>query len=210
MTDPLQAEPPRAVPSPLYDNCLALRLLDALDVAVMAIDADLRLLHANRRGLARLAEGAPLRLAEGLLWPTVAALRPVWTKAVAGAVSDGPRYHALPAETGGTPVVIGLVALEPSERRHRDGAPHIAVLVGASPAESAARASTFAALHGLTPAETRVLLCLAAHLPPKRIATKLGLAEATVRSHVSSILAKAEVSTTRVLTARLAALPPIA
>jgi DNA-binding NarL/FixJ family response regulator len=46
----------------------------------------------------------------------------------------------------------------------------------------------------LTPTERRILALLAQGLTNRRIGTRLGYAESTVKNHVSRILAKLEVS----------------
>jgi DNA-binding CsgD family transcriptional regulator len=67
----------------------------------------------------------------------------------------------------------------------------------------------FARSHGLTPAETRVLVALCRGTPPGEIATELCVGIATVRSQIGSIRLKTGAESIRALVQQVAVLPPL-
>ena len=67
----------------------------------------------------------------------------------------------------------------------------------------------FARSHGLTPAETRVLVALCRGTPPGEIATELCVGIATVRSQIGSIRLKTGAESIRALVQQVALLPPL-
>jgi DNA-binding CsgD family transcriptional regulator len=67
----------------------------------------------------------------------------------------------------------------------------------------------FARLHGLTPAETRVLESLCEGLDPREIAELNGVGLATVRTQIGSIRAKTGADNIRALVRQVAVLPPM-
>ena len=67
----------------------------------------------------------------------------------------------------------------------------------------------FARSHGLTPAETRVLVALCQGIPPGEVAVALGVGIATVRSQIGSIRQKTGAESIRALVRQVAVLPPL-
>ena len=67
----------------------------------------------------------------------------------------------------------------------------------------------FARSHGLTPAETRVLVALCQGVPPGDVAVELGVGIATVRSQIGSIRQKTGAESIRALVRQVAVLPPL-
>lgn len=67
----------------------------------------------------------------------------------------------------------------------------------------------FARGHGLTSAETRVLVALCQGVPPGEVATELGVGIATVRSQIGSIRQKTGAESIRNLVHQVAVLPPL-
>ena len=67
----------------------------------------------------------------------------------------------------------------------------------------------FARAHGLTPAETRVLVALCQGVPPGEVAVELGVGIATVRSQIGSIRQKTGAESIRSLVHQVAVLPPL-
>jgi DNA-binding CsgD family transcriptional regulator len=67
----------------------------------------------------------------------------------------------------------------------------------------------FARSHGLTPAETRVLVALCRGTPPCEIAAELCVGIATVRSQIGSIRQKTGAESIRALVQQVALLPPL-
>lgn len=67
----------------------------------------------------------------------------------------------------------------------------------------------FARSHGLTPAETRVLVALCQGTPPADVAAELGVGIATVRSQIGAIRQKTGAESIRALVQQVAVLPPL-
>ncbi len=67
----------------------------------------------------------------------------------------------------------------------------------------------YARSHGLTGAETRVLMLLCQGLPPAMVATELGVGIATVRTQIGSIRLKTATDSIRALVQQVAGLPPL-
>jgi len=67
----------------------------------------------------------------------------------------------------------------------------------------------YARSHGLTGAETRVLMLLCQGLPPACVASDLGVGIATVRTQIGSIRAKTGATSIRELVRQVAVLPPL-
>ena len=67
----------------------------------------------------------------------------------------------------------------------------------------------FARGHGLTPAETRVLVALCQGVPPADVAVEIGVGIATVRSQIGSIRQKTGAESIRALVRQVAVLPPL-
>jgi DNA-binding CsgD family transcriptional regulator len=67
----------------------------------------------------------------------------------------------------------------------------------------------FARSHGLTPAETRVLVALCQGIPPGAAAAEIGVGIATVRTQIGSIRQKTGAQSIRALVRQVAVLPPL-
>jgi len=67
----------------------------------------------------------------------------------------------------------------------------------------------FARSHGLTPAETRVLVALCQGIPPGDAAAEIGVGIATVRTQIGSIRQKTGAQSIRALVRQVAVLPPL-
>jgi DNA-binding CsgD family transcriptional regulator len=67
----------------------------------------------------------------------------------------------------------------------------------------------FARSQGLTAAETRVLISLCQHVPPREIARRCGVEISTVRSQIGSIRQKTGASNIRALIGQVSGLPPL-
>ena len=167
---------------------------DLLQVGVMFVDHDCKIIHANRAARAMLEKGSPIRSVHGELKTplprTTAALKkavavvaepaigrmrigvPIWQ-------SDGdPAYiQVLPLMTGYTHSCPALSA---------SAAVFVTVCGGAAgpPVEAVA------AVFDLTAGEIRVAERLLTGWTPAEIARDLALAMSTVRSHLASIFAK--------------------
>jgi DNA-binding CsgD family transcriptional regulator len=170
--------------------------LDLVGVAILLVDAECHLVHANRAGETMLAAGSPL-LADKA---RVRAADPRTTAALAAAVTIAARDEAgmgragigLPAgDTGATRCVIHVLPLARRSAHQRLASAAVAALfVAPTTAGPHVWRDAVAALYDLTPAETRVLDLLAQGLPPAEIAARLAVSEPTVRTHLQRLYSK--------------------
>lgn len=163
-------------------------VLDGLNVAVLLVARDLKLVYANLAGEMLLRSGRPLRLRSGRLsGPTSL------TAALATAAASEPHYprnrgFGIPAlGEGGEEFVLhvlplaGLGALQGATA---------AIFVAPSAVRPVAPLVAIASLFDLTPTETRVLELLIAGRTNDDIAATLGIAISTVRTHLLRIFEK--------------------
>jgi DNA-binding CsgD family transcriptional regulator len=167
---------------------------DLLQAAVMFVDHDCKIIHANRAARAMLEKGSPIQSVHGELKTpllrTTAALKKAVTVVAEAAIgrmgigvpvpqSGGdPAYiHVLPLMTGGTRSRLALRA-------------SAAVFVTVSDGAAGPPVEAVAAVFDLTAGETRVAERLLAGRTPAEITEDLALAMSTVRSHLRSIFAK--------------------
>ena len=172
--------------------------LNALAVAVVLADVDLRIVHANEAARAALASAdVPIVAKGGRLVVRPSAVEAALKVAVRQAAEDemtlGGRGFGIPAVTvNGTPLVLHVLPL-----RHgplRSGlAPNAIAGIFVAPARApmpAAPKDTLAALFDLTPAEARVFAQIASGLTREEAGRVLGIEKATVKSHLSQIFLK--------------------
>jgi DNA-binding CsgD family transcriptional regulator len=169
--------------------------IDGLAAGVFLLDAHGKVAHANAAAHALLAEGDAARLAGGglvvfdpeaerVLREAIAAAGEADSTAGAGGITlfglSGVGYvaHVLPLASGA---------------RRAAGAPHAAsaaVFLRRAIVDLAQAVGSLARHHGLTPAETRVLLAVAERGGVGQIAAGLGMSEATVKTHLQRIFKK--------------------
>jgi DNA-binding CsgD family transcriptional regulator len=172
--------------------------LDALAVPMLLVDAQL-VLHAwNAAAMTALRSGGGLQVRDGRL----RARRGVGAGAdlkgaIQAALADGQRRMVA---LGGTLQVAAVAPLADAPAR-------VLVLLSAPPEPSLFH--EFAALHGLTRAETRVLDALWSCTGAELIAARLGIGADTVHDHLAAIRRKTGAPDTHALLRRLALLPPL-
>jgi DNA-binding CsgD family transcriptional regulator/PAS domain-containing protein len=167
--------------------------LDTLSAAVWLADGGGRVLHHNAAADAMLRRGGPLRVIQGRLTARDAAedaaLRRALAEATVGSfgMADAPQA-TLPIGDGtnGQGLAVTLLPLP-------QGVPQgatVAIFAQHPVAAPATPLDAFAALHGLTPAETRSLneILLGRSVP--EAARALGVGEATTRTHLKRIFEK--------------------
>jgi DNA-binding CsgD family transcriptional regulator len=166
--------------------------LDGLGAGLFVVDATGRIVHANASGRAMLRERLVLRDAEGRLAacePRAAAtLREVLAKAAGP--DAGPAALPLSAADG-RHHVAHLLPLASETRR--SGAGHhtlVAVLVHRAAIEPHCPSEVIARLYNLTPSELRVLLAIVEVGGVAETARALGVAEATVKTHLHRLFGK--------------------
>ncbi|MBX9845301.1 MAG: LuxR C-terminal-related transcriptional regulator [Xanthobacteraceae bacterium] len=171
--------------------------LDGLNAGLFLVDAEGRIVHANAAGRAILSGDDVLRSAGGRLVARDAAaqqsLRELFAAAGQGRTDLGRRGIALPlAARDGERHVAHLLPLSQNARARAGlgGKTAAAVFVrkaalaGTSPAEVVGKAFR------LTPAELRVLLGIVDVGGVPEVATVLGVAESTVKTHLSRLFEK--------------------
>lgn len=175
--------------------------LEAVDLGIIVVDAEGTILHCNALAGRQLRE--PTVLSEDAAG-RLRARHPDDQRKLAAARQAaclrGERSMLrLGGDEGAFVVLAGLSA----------GGGACLVLLGRTACCDPLSLERYARLHGLTTAETRVLMQLASGLEPRRIAEEQGVALSTTRCHIARILVKSQRHTIRQLLGSLAALPPM-
>lgn len=201
-------EPPRPAPPPALPQALALaQVLDEIDYGVLVLDDDDQLQHANHAALAQLDAWHPLQLQGGR---RLRASRPREAGALQAAL-EAARHRGLrtmvalsgPQGQRSTVAVIPL----PASADARPGS--VLVVLGKRRVCEELTAVSFGKTHGLTPAETRVLMCLCNGDSPAEAARRNGVKVSTTRTHISSIRTKLGARNLDELVRTVAVLPPL-
>lgn len=172
--------------------------LDALASAVLLLDSTLAIVHANAAAEALLAArdaidagpGRALRLAAPA---SQAALADAVACLAAGGAALGQRGIGIPAprKNGAAPLVAHVLPLKAGELRSGMSQRAVAALFLAdAAAPSPMPAQALALLYDLTPAKVRVFELIAQGQVPTEIATHLGLAPSTVKTHLLRVFDK--------------------
>ncbi|QWG18971.1 LuxR family transcriptional regulator [Bradyrhizobium sediminis] len=171
--------------------------LDGLSAGLFLIAADGRLVHANLAGNGMLAAGDLLRAMHGQLVfcdrRADALLQQALAVATDGDAGAGVRTTALPlAAGGGDRYVAHLLPLTSGVRRRAGIAcdATAAVFVRKAALVCPSSPDVIADAFNLTPAELRVLLAVVEVGGIPRIATVLGVADSTVKTHVGRLFDK--------------------
>lgn len=199
-------EPSGSGPAPSAQT-LAL-VSDALAWPLLLLRGDGSLIHANLAARQMLARRRPLVLMpKGHLQPADGARRSEFQAALAAALhaASGEPQQLLQWASAGDRISVSVTALRgPAER-------HAVLLLALSPETGRlADLHAYAAIHGLSEAETRVLLHLARGDSSAKAAAALGVSAATVRSQTVSLRRKTGHPSVAELMRSLAALPPLA
>jgi DNA-binding CsgD family transcriptional regulator len=180
--------------------------LDELDYGILLLDADAQLLLANHAARAELDAHHPLQLLGRQLrarWPQdVAPLHDALASAAARRLR-----RLLPLGRDQEHRVT--VAIVPLQEPAPDGRPVTMVTLGKRHLCERLSVQWYAQVHGLTPAEARVLGELITGKPPRLVAQERGVDLSTVRTQVSQIRAKTGTRDLRHLVACIALLPPM-
>jgi DNA-binding CsgD family transcriptional regulator len=169
--------------------------LDCLGAALFLVDTEARIVHANASAHAILRRRAVLRAAEGKL----AACEPDAAHALkhsiaeAGRAPAGANAVALPLRASNGEHCIAHVLPLRSRPRRRAGRPGdavAAVLVHKVALALSPPPEAVAGLYGLTPSEARVLFAVVEVGGVRETAEALGIAEATVKTHLHRLYGK--------------------
>ncbi len=184
-------------------------ILDQIDYAIVAVDGDGRVLHANCAALRVLQGRHPLQI-DGR---RVRARRGEDQLQVQRAVGDASSRGLRALLTLGDDEGSASVAVVPIQAVGRAGAGPdrgaALLVVGRQAVCEELSAQWFARSHGLTLAEAQVLRLLCGGAQPNEIATLQCVAVSTIRTQIVSIRAKTRARNIGALVRQVSALPPL-
>jgi DNA-binding CsgD family transcriptional regulator len=170
--------------------------LDGLAAGMFLVDAVGRIVHANARGHAILADAKILRGFGGRLSATDLqadkALSDVFAAADSGDAAIGARGIAVPLARNGERWVAHVLPLTSGSRRQAGVAyaAVAAVFVREATLDLPSPLETLSDLYALTPAELRVLMAIVEVGGVPEVAPVLGISETTVKTHLSRLFEK--------------------
>ena len=178
--------------------------LDELDYGIVLLMDGLRILHVNDVARRELDADHPIQIAAGELHARAARDGVKLHDAVTDASTRGFR-RLLTVGEGAQEASVSVVPLEAASAGQRA----VLLVLGKRSVCESLSVQGFARTHGLTSAETRVLLELCNGAPPAKVASKFGVAISTVRSQIGSMRQKTGSSSIRALVGQIAVLPPV-
>jgi DNA-binding CsgD family transcriptional regulator len=178
--------------------------LDELDYGMVLLIDGLRILHVNDVARGELDADHPLQIAGGELHARNTRDGTQLHEAVTDASTRGFR-RLLTIGEGAEEASVSVVPLEAAGGGKRA----VLLVLGKRSVCESLSVQGFARSHGLTSAETRVLLELCNGAPPAKVASKFGVAISTVRSQIGSMRQKTGSSSIRALVRQIAVLPPV-
>lgn len=182
-------------------------VLDEVDYGLMLLSADGLVVHANHAALRELGSTHPLELRSRRLRTRDPQAQQALTDALEGARHRGTRCLL---NLGSDEHRIGL-SIVPLPLPLSNQAGGNAVLLTLQRAQLVEKLSVgaFARARGLSQREEEVLTALCEGLRPTQIAERLGVAVATVRSHVHNLKEKTQSRSMVELVKQVALLPPL-
>ena len=180
--------------------------LDEVDYGMLLLTDTDHVVHANHAARLELGTGHhPLSLPGGRLQ----AVDPQDTAALQAALTNAAQRglrKLLSLGSGTRRVSISVVPLGDEQAGHTATT---LLMRGKRQVCEALSVQGYARTHGLTAAETRVLLALCQGEQPADIAAELGVGIATVRTQIGSIRLKTGADSIRALVGQVAVLPPL-
>ena len=173
--------------------------LDLLTVAIVLVDREGRIVHANHAGLAYLDERGALRRDGDCLSardPKAASdLKDAIVKVASGAIVDFPNSGvAVPiASADGHDLAAWVLPLDRGLRNQLAApfAAYAAVFVRPLGGDAAPfPGELFVKRYGISPAECRVLMMLTHGMTPREAAEALGISEPTAKTHLQRLFQK--------------------
>jgi TolB-like protein/DNA-binding CsgD family transcriptional regulator len=168
--------------------------LDALAAGLFLVDPTGRLVRANARGHAMLAEEGILRAVGGRLVVNDPgadrALRSAFSAAEGGDGALGTQAIAVPLATDGQRFVAHVLPLTSGARRRADASYAAAVFVRQADIDAPAAPEIIAKRYELTPSELRVLLTVVEPGGVLNIGEALGIPEARAKTHLRRLFEK--------------------
>src|SRR5262245_48021690 len=172
-------------------------LLDGIRAGMFLVDAGGRIVHANARGHALLAEGSLLCAERGKLTANDAeaerALREVFAMADGGDAAVGVKGVAVPLTARNGDRYVAHVLPLTSGTRRRAGASYAAaaaVFVQKAPLDIPSPHEAISKHYKLSPTELRVLFAIVQVGGVAEAAEALGIANSTVKTHLRGLFAK--------------------
>ncbi|MDQ6680902.1 MAG: helix-turn-helix transcriptional regulator [Pseudomonadota bacterium] len=205
LADPAERSPyeHRAAPEALL-SCLS-AVLDEVDYGMVLLDHSARAVYVNHAARVELDDSHPLQLLERRLQ----ARRPKDAAMLNAALDEAARRglrKLLTLSQGCESIGVSVV---PLAAWCNSGAATTLVMLGKRDVCEELSVQGFAKAHGLTPAETRVLVALCKGEPPDLAAARLGVAISTVRTQIGTIRLKTGASSIRALVRQVSVLPPL-
>jgi DNA-binding CsgD family transcriptional regulator len=171
-------------------------VLDSFAFGVALVDEQLSVIHANAAAATMFAARDPIEVRRGILAIREKASNAALERAVTQAKLDesgmGARGIGIPARRAeGEPCVVHVLPLRRGELRRGVG-PRATAALFVAPASARPRlpSDALALLYDLTPAETRILEMITAGMAQSTIATTIGVARSTVKTHVLRLFDK--------------------
>jgi DNA-binding CsgD family transcriptional regulator/PAS domain-containing protein len=170
--------------------------LEVLTVAVILVDDQLTIVHANREARRLLAARQSISSQGGRLQLSSAAATNALRRAASVAARDeaalGTRGMGLAMGGGETPPSLAHVLPLPKRAVRSDIAPQATVAVFIAPAADPPRLpeDALALLYDFTPAESRVFELIVEGQSPIDVARMLGIARSTVKTHLLRVFDK--------------------
>ncbi|MEO9228890.1 MAG: LuxR C-terminal-related transcriptional regulator [Devosia sp.] len=169
--------------------------IDATPAGVVLVDRDMRIVHSNQAASRMLADADPIRQVGGKLELRAELMRGQLAAAVAGA-AEGPtalgrRGIGISARRNdGTPLVVHVMPLNTRQSNTPLLGNAIAAVFIAESGATSHVADALGMLYGLTPMQARVFELVTAGLTSVNIATTLGIAPSTFKSHLLQVYEK--------------------
>jgi DNA-binding CsgD family transcriptional regulator len=169
--------------------------LEMASVAIVLVDGDLRVVHANAAASRMLAAGDPIRTHAGCLElpasEAMKALRAAVTASAGEALELGGRGLGIPVRrNGGSPCVAHVLPMNHSRLQQNLPRAAAAIFIASNVSGPRVPADALALLYELTPAEVRVFELIVEGSAPTGVARVLGIAPSTVRTHLLRVFEK--------------------
>ena len=178
------------------------RMLDALQIGVIAVDARSRIRHANQSASEMLASGSPLAIRSGkVVVPGSSSATITLHEAISRAGSDESTLSGtgvgVPLRfADGRPAIGHVLPLRQGTIRRGVGLGAAAAIFVATPTDGQhAPIDALTGLYGLTEAESRVLNQIAEGKNRSQAAASLSIADSTAKTHLDRIFSKTGTST---------------
>lgn len=191
-------------PTALVDSALA-SILDEVDIGLLMATALGRVVYANRSALRACVRGRPCRLSNGHVQPGCARDAASFERALQQAQSG--RRSLLSFDFDGELTSLAFVPVQGDDDPLTS--PCALLVFGRQEVCGPLSVQFFAHQHGMTGAESAVLVALCNGHSPRRIADDHGTAISTIRTHILNIRGKTGVRSITDLLCVASRLPPL-